>query len=215
MRLGVIAALVAVSSSLVCAVPAVAQRYVADTMLAAGDSLRPGEFTWYQQPQYLRASLGGESAISIIVSIPAQRAYVYRGGRLVAVSTVSTGSRGNATPVGEFTILQKNKFHRSNLYSNAPMPYMQRLTWGGIALHGGHLPGYPASHGCIRLPTAFARELFELTEMGGTVSVIDTEVIAPAPRRLATPLLVADARSLGGEAFNVVTMRDMPVSILP
>ena len=78
--------------------------------------------------------------------------YVYQGQSLIGQSTISTGAKGHATPLGDFKILQKNRWHRSNIYSNAPMPFMQRLTWDGIAIHAGHLPGYPASHGCIRLP---------------------------------------------------------------
>src|SRR3546814_9593425 len=79
-------------------------------------------------------------------------AHVYDGDRLVGMASVSTGMKGHRTPTGEFPVLQKRQWHRSNLYSNAPMPFMQRLTWDGIALHAGHNPGYPARHGCIRLP---------------------------------------------------------------
>jgi len=110
----------------------------------------------------------------MVVSIDAQLAYVYRNGVLTGVSTVSTGKKGHETPTGVFTILQKNKDHFSNIYDNAPMPYMQRLTWGGIALHAGGLPGYPASHGCIRMPSEFARQLFEVTSTGMTVVVAST-----------------------------------------
>ncbi len=111
----------------------------------------------------------------MVVNLRTQKAYVYRNGVRIGASTVSTGKKGKATPTGVFTILQKNKDHRSNLYNNAPMPYMQRLTWDGIALHAGHLPGYPASHGCVRLPHAFAQKLFAATEMGMTVVVSDAE----------------------------------------
>src|SRR6185503_12097277 len=100
-----------------------------------------------------------------------QRAYVYRNGVLIAVSSVSTGKPGHETPTGVFTILQKDKDHHSNLYNNAPMPYQQRLTMGGVALHAGGLPGYPESHGCIHLPTQFAKELFAITNLGVTVVV--------------------------------------------
>jgi hypothetical protein len=81
------------------------------------------------------------------------------------------GEEGHETPTGVFTILQKNEKHKSNIYNNAPMPYMQRLTWDGIALHAGNLPGYPQSHGCVRMPMAFAENLFKSTEKGGTVVV--------------------------------------------
>ena len=107
----------------------------------------------------------------ILVSIPQQKAYVFQGGELLATSPVSTGKRGHETPTGTFRILQKKVHHRSNRYANAPMPYMQRLTSYGIALHAGSLPGYPASHGCIRLPRHFAKKLYQLTDMGTRVTI--------------------------------------------
>ncbi len=126
--------------------------------------LKQGEFIWFGD-----ATRSGP--LLLVVSIDEQLGYVYRNGVLTGVSTVSTGKKGHETPTGVFTVLQKNKDHFSNLYNNAPMPYMQRLTWGGIALHAGGLPGYPASHGCIRLPSEFARLLFEITSTGMTVVV--------------------------------------------
>ncbi|MEL6747549.1 MAG: peptidoglycan-binding protein, partial [Pseudomonadota bacterium] len=105
-----------------------------------------------------------DGPLQLVISIPDQRIDVYRGTQHIAMSRVSTGRRGHATPKGIFTILQKNRRHYSNIYGGAPMPYMQRLTWSGIALHAGVVPGYPASHGCIRLPRAFARELFGMTD---------------------------------------------------
>jgi L,D-transpeptidase catalytic domain len=128
-------------------------------------SLRPGEFVW--QP-----SLAEQGGVEIVVSIPLQRAYVYRGGTLIGIATVSTGRTGHETPVGTFNILEKRREHYSNLYNNAPMPFMQRLTWGGIALHAGEIPGRPASHGCIRLPLAFARQLFAVTRVGASVHIL-------------------------------------------
>ena len=122
-------------------------------------ALKPGEFLWYPQ-------IAPEGPVVLVVSLDEQRAYVYRNGIAIGVSTISSGKAGKDTPTGVFTILQKNKDHRSNLYNNAPMPYMQRLTWDGIALHGGALPGYPASHGCVRLPLEFARQLFAETRNG-------------------------------------------------
>ena len=139
---------------------------------AAAAALEPGQFVW--QPD--RAP-GGE--VEIVVSVPLQTVYVYRGGTLIGVSTASTGRAGYDTPVGRFSILQKNRDHRSNLYDDAPMPFMQRLTWDGIALHGGDIPGYPASHGCIRLPARFARHLFAATELGGAVHVVDAAPSTP------------------------------------
>ena len=110
--------------------------------------------------------------LRMVVSIPQQRLYVFRDGELLTTSAVSTGKRGHGTPTGTFRILQKAVFHRSTLYSSAPKPYMQRLTQGGVALHAGHVPGYPASHGCIRLPHAFAELLFSNVSEGTPVDVV-------------------------------------------
>lgn len=151
--------------------PAEAAPAAAEELLAAAASLRPGEFAW--QPG--RAPSG---SVEIVVSIPLQRAYVYRAGTLIGVTTVSTGRRGHPTPTGTFAITQKRRQHFSNLYANAPMPFMQRLTNDGIALHAGQIPGHPASHGCVRLPLAFARTLFEATALGTSVHITDR---SPAP----------------------------------
>jgi len=118
-----------------------------------------------------RPATGG--GLQVVVSIPQQKAYVFEGGELLATSPVSTGKRGHSTPTGTFTILEKKVHHRSNKYANAPMPYMQRLTWSGIAMHAGSLPGYPASHGCIRFPRSFAKKLYKLTDYGTRVTVVN------------------------------------------
>jgi hypothetical protein len=112
-----------------------------------------------------------DRGVRILVSLPQQKAWVFDDGKLVDTSPVSTGKRGFATPAGTFPILQKKVHHRSNKYSNAPMPYMQRLTWSGVALHAGHVPGYPASHGCIRFPRKFAKRLYGLTDFGTKVTI--------------------------------------------
>ena len=138
----------------------------ARTIEAKAEKLTPGRYVW--QPE--RAQSG---PVEVVVSIKAQRAYIFRARKLIAVSTVSTGRRGNETPTGRFPILQKARVHFSNLYNNAPMPNMQRLTWGGIALHAGALPGYPASHGCVRLPREFSELLFKVTSIGSVVHVVD------------------------------------------
>jgi hypothetical protein len=130
------------------------------------ETLQPGEYLW--EPQ--RAQRG---PLVMVVSLPEQRMHVYRDGVRIGITTISSGKSGKETPTGNFEILQKKREHYSNLYNNAPMPYMQRLTWDGIALHAGALPGYPASNGCIRLPKAFAEMLFEYTERGGRVVVAD------------------------------------------
>lgn len=116
-----------------------------------------------------------QSGVLIVVSKASQRMVVFKDGALWDSSPVSTGKRGHSTPAGVFPILQKRVHHRSNLYSNAPMPYMQRLTWRGVAIHAGRLPGYPASHGCIRLPFSFARALFALTNAASTTVVVTNE----------------------------------------
>jgi L,D-transpeptidase catalytic domain len=106
--------------------------------------------------------------LQIIVSIADQRISVYDDGTLIARSSVSTGVQGHPTPVGVFSVTGKELWHQSNIYSAAPMPYMQRITWSGIALHAGVLPGHPASHGCIRLAKDFAVRLWHLTKRGVT-----------------------------------------------
>ena len=113
-----------------------------------------------------------KEGVLIVISKSSQNMHVFKDGALWASSPVSTGKQGKETPSGAFPILQKREFHRSNLYSNAPMPHMQRLTWDGIAIHAGRLPGYPASHGCIRIPHHFARKLFGLTDMARTTVVV-------------------------------------------
>ena len=108
----------------------------------------------------------------ILVSLPQQTIHVYRNGILIGRSTISSGGKGRSTPPGVFNILEKETTHRSKTYHNAPMPYMQRLTQGGVALHAGHVPGYPASHGCIRLPLAMAKKLFKLTNFSTTAVTV-------------------------------------------
>lgn len=131
----------------------------------SGD-LAPGKFEWNPE----RSPSG---PLVIVVSLPEQMAHVYRGGVRIGRSTISSGKPGHETPTGVFPILQKRRVHHSNLYNNAPMPFMQRLTWDGVALHAGQIPGYPASHGCVRLPKQFAEKLFEVTEHGVNVVVAD------------------------------------------
>jgi hypothetical protein len=136
------------------------------------DGLEPGEYIWTPE-------LAQKGPLVIVISLPGQRAHVYRNGVRIGVSTVSTGKPGYDTPSGVYTILQKHREHRSNLYDDAPMPFMQRLTWDGVALHAGGLPGYPASHGCVRLPPAFAERLFAVTTPGTTVVIAASETFPP------------------------------------
>ena len=156
--------------------------------------LKPGEFIW--SPEAVPAG-----PLVMVISLDEQRAYVYRNGLRIGVSTVSTGKKGKETPTGVFTILQKKKDHKSNLYNSAPMPFMQRLTWDGIALHAGNLPGYPASHGCVRLPYEFARKLFDVTNFTMTVVVAQE---AKQSAELAHPGLFAPQAISAGKTEDDV-----------
>lgn len=128
------------------------------------DELKPGEWVWAPQ-------ISPEGPVVVYVDLTRQVADIYRNGVRIGVSTVSTGKPGHETPTGVFAILQKDRNHHSSTYNNAPMPFQQRLTWDGVALHAGGLPGYPESHGCVHLPYKFAEQLFGTTSMGGTVIV--------------------------------------------
>lgn len=134
-----------------------------------------------------------QSGIVIVVSKPSQQMYVFSRGNLWKTSKVSTGRAGHTTPNGIFAILQKREEHYSNLYDNAPMPFMQRLTWDGIALHAGAVPGYPASHGCVRMPDDFAEELFEVTAYGNT-AVIITDKALPSQYAALSHVRAMDAQ---------------------
>lgn len=144
-------------------------------------SLKPGQYRWHPE-------VAPAGPVVVVVSLDEQRLYVYRNGIAIGISTISSGRPGHETPQGTFVILQKARFHKSDLYDDAPMPFMQRLTWDGVALHAGALPGYPASHGCIRLPTAFARKLFEVTRNGETIIVASAGTSSPG---VAHPALLA------------------------
>ena len=146
--------------------PALADTLDSDVIEQTAGTLPANGYVWNDG-----AAEDAAVPVTVIVSIPDQRAYVYRGMTLVAATTVSTGKAGKATPLGSYQILQKKVDHKSSLYNAAAMPYMQRLTWDGIALHAGQNPGFPNSHGCIRLPTEFAKKLFEVTKLGTTVTV--------------------------------------------
>ena len=127
-----------------------------------------------------------QGPLIISISIAQQRLRLYDANGLFAESPVSTGMPGHPTPMGVFSVIQKQRFHKSNIYSGAPMPYMQRITWSGIALHAGLLPGYPASHGCIRMPSAFAIKMWSWTRMGARVIVTPGDV---TPASFSHPLL--------------------------
>jgi hypothetical protein len=162
----------------------------ANTLPKPTVALQPGEYLWMPQ-------LAPKGPVVIIVSLPEQLAYVYRNGVRIGISTVSTGKAGYETPTGVFTILEKSREHYSNLYDNAPMPFMQRLTWDGVALHAGKVPNYPASHGCVRLPYAFSEKLFGITSRGMTVVIADDRSHAAT---VAFPGLFAPVDAATGDA---------------
>jgi lipoprotein-anchoring transpeptidase ErfK/SrfK len=129
-----------------------------------------------------------QGPLIISISIAQQRMRIYDANGLFAETPVSTGMPGHPTPMGVFSVIQKHKFHHSNIYSGAPMPYMQRITWSGVAMHAGVLPGRPASHGCIRMPMAFAVKMWNWTRMGARVVVTPGEI---TPISFSHPLLAA------------------------
>lgn len=129
-----------------------------------------------------------QGPLIIAISIDHQKVRVYDANGFFAESPISTGMKGHPTPMGVFSIIQKHKLHHSNIYSGAPMPFMQRITWSGVAMHAGVLPGYPASHGCIRMPMAFAMKMWNWTKMGARVIVTPGEM---SPANFSHPLLVA------------------------
>ena len=161
--------------------------------------LKPGEYWWNPQ-------LSPSGPLMVLVSVPEQTMHVYRNGILIGRSTVSTGSKGHATPGGVFSILEKKQEHYSKKYDNAPMPNMQRLTWTGIAMHSGNLPGYPASHGCIRLPYDFSQLLFSATAKGGTVVVGDGKV--PVPHLASNPGLMLAPKDFTPEMLRPLANND-------
>jgi lipoprotein-anchoring transpeptidase ErfK/SrfK len=128
-----------------------------------------------------------QGPLIIAISISKQIMKIYDANGFFAETPISTGMRGHSTPMGAFSVIQKQKLHHSNIYSGAPMPYMQRITWSGIAIHAGVLPGYPASHGCIRMPMAFAIKMYGWTRMGVRVIVTPGEI---TPASFSHPLLL-------------------------
>jgi lipoprotein-anchoring transpeptidase ErfK/SrfK len=129
-----------------------------------------------------------QGPLVIVVSIERQKVTIYDSNGVFAESPVSTGMKGHSTPMGVFSVIQKHKFHHSNIYSGAPMPYMQRITWSGVAMHAGVLPGYPASHGCIRMPMAFAVKMWNWTKMGARVIVSPGQM---TPQSFSHPMLAS------------------------
>jgi hypothetical protein len=146
--------------------------------------------------------------LQVIISIADQKISVYDDGTLIARSSVSTGVQGHPTPVGVFSVIGKELWHRSNIYSAAPMPYMQRITWSGIALHAGVLPGHPASHGCIRLAKDFAVRLWHLTKRGTRVIIAPNNV---DPVQIASPRLFSEPKTASSsqETTNALAGKDV------
>ena len=165
---------------LTCAAASAAARPVNDRTLPVvlrAATLQPGQYVW-------EAKSASTGPLFVVINLASQRAMVYRDGVLIAASTISTGTKDRETPTGVFPILEKQLVHRSGTYDNAPMPYMQRLTSKGVALHAGNLPGFAASHGCIRLPTGFAKLLYGATQIGTPVMITDSAQIAEQQRRM-------------------------------
>ncbi len=178
--------------------------------------MKPGDYVW-------DPGLSPSGEVVVIVSIPEQIVHVYRGGIEIGKATCSTGRKGHATPTGVFVVLEKDVDHVSSIYKGARMPFMERLTWRGVALHAGNLPGYPASHGCIRLPYDFARLLFGVTHLGVAVIVADglsqpIEVVHPttflssaASEQAAQVIAKAKSKSLPPKRRNLGTQRPAKV----
>jgi hypothetical protein len=154
--------------------------------------LKPGQFIW-------DADAAPAGPIVVVVSLVEQRAYVYRNGIRIGVTTVSSGRGGFTTPTGVFTVLQKDKDHHSNIYHDAAMPFTERLTWGGISLHAGGLPGYPSSHGCVHLPSAFAAKLFDVSPKGMVVVISDAKT---SPENLRHPAAVSPIDATAGQELD-------------
>jgi len=150
-----------------------------------------------------------QGPLIISVSISKQQVKIYDANGFFAEAPVSTGMRGHGTPMGVFSVIQKHKWHHSNIYSGAPMPYMQRITWSGVAMHAGVLPGYPASHGCIRMPMAFAIKMWNWTKMGARVFVTPGEM---SPANFSSPLLPAFKVAPPQPAVAEVPQTDAPTA---
>jgi hypothetical protein len=169
-------------------------------------ALKPGDYVWHPE-------VSPAGPVVVLVSLPDQVMYIYRNGVRIGRSTVSTGKQGKRTPTGVFTVLQKKVDHESSIYKGAKMPNMQRLTWSGIAMHAGNLPGYPASAGCVRLPVDFAAKLYAVTTLGSTVIIADNN---SAPSTTTNPglLFSAQASANGGAVWTPEKASKGPVSII-
>ena len=175
--------------------------------------IAPGRSFWLPE-------LSPAGPVVAVVNLHTQHAQIYRNGIAIGYTSVSTGKRGYGTPTGRFQVLEKRRFHRSSTYGNAPMPWMVRLTWSGIAFHSGALPGFPASHGCIRLPASFAPQLFGALSLGDTVAVLNQPAdafttlapIDPLGRPLLQPEMLAATAWWREAAASAAPVSASPVS---
>jgi hypothetical protein len=213
---------VSLSAALLAAVPlspALAQgapKSASLELAKQADKLKPGEWVW-------KPEIAPEGPILVYVDLGRQLATVYRNGIRIGVTTISSGRTGYETPTGVFTILEKNKDHISRKFNDAPMPYQERLTWSGVALHAGGLPGYPESHGCVHLPLAFSKLLFDAMPLGGTVVIAGGHedpvkrppagVLAPAMAGV-TPDPPEPLGAAGAYTWNPAKSASGPVSII-
>jgi len=183
------------------------------------DTFRPGHYaplkhkhqrqTNPESAKNARPAAPPKGPLQIIISIADQRVSLFDNGALIARSSVSTGTQGHPTPLGVFSVISKRRWHRSNLYSAAPMPYMQRITWSGIALHAGVVPGHPASHGCIRLKNDFAIRLWHLTKRGTRVIIARDDV---RPIEITNPRLFEPKAVSGSPEFQTATVAGKSIS---
>ncbi len=173
-------------------------------------NLKPGQYTW-------EAPKESKGAVDIVIHLGAQTLSVYQDGLPIGRSTISSGSKGRETPAGIYMILEKNLTHHSNKYHEASMPFMERLTWSGLAIHAGNTPGHPESHGCVHVPEDFARKLYEVTQEGDTVLIANAD---NPPEKTADPnLLFSDADAPNGspapgELWKPEEVASGPVSIV-
>jgi hypothetical protein len=173
-------------------------------LIAAGDHAGATGGRSERPVESIESRAPGEP-IMAIVSLRDQRITVYDTNGWILRAPVSSGQKERETPAGIFSVIQKDADHHSNLYDDASMPHMQRITWSGIALHGGPLPGYPASHGCVRMPFDFAGRLFEMTRMGLRVIVAPTDVV---PLEIAHPALLQSRPGAGAVAAALIAEAD-------
>jgi len=184
--------------------------------MTSGQQVGPFRPHIHQAEYIWRPEVSPAGPVVILVSLDAQKLYVYRNGVEIGRCTISSGRPGLRTPSGVFTILEKNVVHHSSVYDGASMPFMERLTWGGVAIHAGNLPGYPESHGCVHIPLDFAKQLYSVTSNGTTVIVTKQK---PGPSNTAAPGLLFGAEASqtippGGTIWQPGKALTGPVSVV-